>query len=250
MRSMFARGLDLIEHTLDKAKAPVRFWWRDDDAGAVTPALTRLLSMSREFGTPVSLAVIPVRLEAPLIEIMREHRDLDVLVHGFAHRTHAPEGQPKCEFPLTRPIEEMRADMSNALALLREAFPQNTIPVFVPPWNRLPPQLMPVLKECGYVGFSAASLSPPESLMRKDGLKQSDGHFSLVAWKSTAQLADANEIAKRLAKQIRSGPKAPFCILTHHRAHNEEIWAFCEKFLKLLANHRNAEIVPARAIFC
>jgi hypothetical protein len=244
-----AKELDLIEQALSKAKAPVRFWWRDDDAGSWSPALERLLSISRECRAPMSLAVIPMRLEASLVEALRAHRDTDVLVHGYAHKTYAGEGQPKCEFPLTRPMADMRVDLSAALARLREAFPQ-TIPVFVPPWNRLPPELMPVLKECGYVGFSAASSSPPGSVMRKDGMKQSDGHFSLVAYRSGKDLADMMEIAKRLAKQIRGGSNGPFCVVTHHRDHNDAIWHGCEQLFRLLGNHKNAQIVPARAVFC
>ena len=250
MRFFFAKGLELVERALDKAKSPVRFWWRDDDAGAVSPALERLLRLSHDHRAPVSLAVIPMRVEPLLIEIMSGHRDVDVLVHGYAHRNHAADGQPKCEFPHSRPLEEIRNELSGALSRLREAFPQNAIPVFVPPWNRLPPELAPILKECGYVGFSTASTLAPASVARADGLRQSDGHFSVVAWKSGPQLADVEPLEKRLAKQIRAGSKGPFCIVTHHRDHNEDVWKYCEQLWTLLGNHRNAEIVPAREIFC
>lgn len=250
MHSVFATGFDLLQGVLDKAKAPVRFWWRDDDAGAISPALERLLSLSREFGAPVNLAVIPGRLDSSLVEALRGRANVDVLVHGFAHKNQAGEGEPKCEFPLTRPMEDMRADLVHALSRLREAFPKNTIPVFVPPWNRLPPELMPVLKECGYVGFSTASSLAPGPLMRKDGLKQSDGHFSLVSYKSGKQLADMMEITKRLAKQIRAGSNGPFCIVTHHRDHNDAIWEGCEQLFRFLGNHKNARILPAREVFC
>ena len=36
------------------------FWWRDDDATALTPALERLLALSRRSDVPLALAVIPL----------------------------------------------------------------------------------------------------------------------------------------------------------------------------------------------
>jgi len=241
-------GLDIIDRALERAKAPVRFWWRDDDAGAHSAALERLLSLSQQNRAPVSVAVIPARMETRMIEAMRG-RDFDVLVHGYAHNNQAGEGQPKCEFPLSRPLEDMRADLRKALSLLREALPQNTIPVFVPPWNRFPDKLLPLLKECGYVGLSKASTMKPDPAARENGLRQFDGHFNVVAWKDGPHLADMPLVSKKLAKQIRAGAQGPFSIVTHHRDHDEAIWAYCEKLWKLLGTHRNAHIVRAREIF-
>jgi hypothetical protein len=249
-KALNANWPDAIARALDKAKAPVRFWWRDDDAGDISPSLERLLSMSRQLRAPVNLAVIPARLTPALIDAMREYRDIDVLVHGWAHRSHSIGREKKCEFPMTRSMEEMRTDLSTALSRLREAFPENTIPVFVPPWNRFPSALAPMLKECGYVGLSTASSSAPGPIMGKDGLRRSDAHFSLVTIKAEPEPVDMMEIAKRMAKQIGAGSNGPFCIVTHHRAHNDAIWTYCEQLWRLLGNHRNAEIVRARAIFC
>ena len=38
---------------------PVQFWWRDDDASAPSPALERAVGLSRKYGIPLALAVIP-----------------------------------------------------------------------------------------------------------------------------------------------------------------------------------------------
>ncbi len=41
------------------AGRPVQFWWRDDDAGAVLPALKQLLALSKKNQIPLALAVVP-----------------------------------------------------------------------------------------------------------------------------------------------------------------------------------------------
>ncbi|HSZ11029.1 MAG TPA: hypothetical protein VK759_02560 [Rhizomicrobium sp.] len=120
----------------------------------------------------------------------------------------------------------------------------------MPPWNRFPDELLPLLKECGYVGLSRASAIKPGPVARENGLRQSDGHFSVVAWKDGPHLADMPVLSKKLAKQIRAGSGGPFCIVTHHRDHDEAIWDYCEKLWKLLGNHPNARVVRAKEIFC
>ena len=44
---------------LDRAPAPVRFWWRDDDAGGDDARLLPLLRLAARRGAPVALAVVP-----------------------------------------------------------------------------------------------------------------------------------------------------------------------------------------------
>ena len=61
-----ARELDAWHRERDVART---FWWRDDDAARVTPALMRLLALSDAAETPVALAVIPRDAEDGL----REH---------------------------------------------------------------------------------------------------------------------------------------------------------------------------------
>ncbi|TIT57545.1 MAG: polysaccharide deacetylase, partial [Mesorhizobium sp.] len=42
-----------------RAGRKAEFWLRDDDAVDPTPALDRLLDLTRQFAVPVTLAVIP-----------------------------------------------------------------------------------------------------------------------------------------------------------------------------------------------
>ena len=45
---------------------PATFWWRDDDALTVTPALDRLLGLARDHQAPLALAVVPAGATAAL----------------------------------------------------------------------------------------------------------------------------------------------------------------------------------------
>ena len=55
LREAFARRRD--------AGAEPALWWRDDDAGADSPALRRLIALARESGCPVAVAAIPRRTD-------------------------------------------------------------------------------------------------------------------------------------------------------------------------------------------
>ena len=54
-----------LRQALDAAPAPVRLWWRDDDAGRDHPRLAALLDIARRREAPVALAVVPAWLEPP-----------------------------------------------------------------------------------------------------------------------------------------------------------------------------------------
>ena len=50
------------------------FWWRDDDAVDVTPALERLLTQAADHGLTIGLAVIPAQVTEALAENVVELR--------------------------------------------------------------------------------------------------------------------------------------------------------------------------------
>ena len=54
------RLLQLLSEAAKRPR-PLAFWWRDDDAETVTPALERLLLLARRHGLPLALAVVPER---------------------------------------------------------------------------------------------------------------------------------------------------------------------------------------------
>src|SRR5262249_42609198 len=117
-------AIESIERALDAAPGSerVRFWWRDDDATARTPQLERLLRLSAGTGVPVNLSVVPGTLDRTLVDCLHDHPGTAVLVHGWMHTNHGPEGILLSEFPATRSAGEIRAELSTALSTLRQAF--------------------------------------------------------------------------------------------------------------------------------
>lgn len=225
----------------------VQFWWRDDDAEVSSPALDRLLALSTDTGVPVGLAVIPGHLEQSLATHLSAANDVDVLVHGWIHKNHAPKGDPASEYPLSRHIDDVRGELAHSLAVLHEAFPQKTLPVFVPPWNRLPAEFEDLLVECGYVGLSGASgnsLQNPGTA----SLRRAHCDLNIVVKPGAGCGADIRGAAF-VAKSIRAGERGPFGVVTHHRLFDDATWKLCELFWKSIASFESVQAVSPRQVF-
>ncbi len=87
-----------------------------------------------------------------LAAYLADHPTVDVLVHGWAHRNHAPAGARASEFGIDRPEPDKRADAERGLARIGEIFGERALPVFVPPWNRIDPGFAAALPQLGYSG--------------------------------------------------------------------------------------------------
>ena len=64
---------------------------------------------------------------------------------------------------------------------LERLFATRALPVLVPPWNRIAPELVPTLPEIGFAGlstFAARRRDQPVS-----GLRQVNTHVDLIDWK-------------------------------------------------------------------
>lgn len=237
----------LLDEAADRS-APIRFWWRDDDAVAHTPALDRLLGLARDFATPVMLACIPAQIEASLGVLLRDEPWASAAVHGFAHANHAPEAK-KAEFGPHRPLPVMAAEAAAALGVMQVALGRALLPVFVPPWNRIAPDLAAELGGLGYRGLSAIRGHPraaPESLI------QVDADIDPIDWQGTRGLADSDAILARLAHAMaarRQDDAEPIGLLTHHLVHDEALWRFTAGLLEELARHPAIRIEAAPALF-
>jgi hypothetical protein len=226
----------------------VQFWWRDDDAEVSSPALDRLLALSENTGIPVALAVIPGHLKPSLSARLTTTNDVDVLVHGWIHKNHAPKGEPATEYPPSRHIDDVRDELARSLAVLHEAFPKKVLPVFVPPWNRLPVKFEGLLVECGFEGLSSA----PGNRLPNPGmanLRRAHCDLNIVATPSAGCGADIKGAAV-VAKSIRAGARGPFGVVTHHKLFDGATWELCELFWKSIASFDSVKIVSAREVFC
>ncbi|WP_428247589.1 polysaccharide deacetylase family protein [Ferrovibrio sp.] len=218
------------------------FWWRDDDAGTLTPALQRLLDLQAANETPLSLAVIPARADADLAEALRRRDAIAVLQHGFAHHNHAPMGEKKAEFPGSRPAQAALADLRQGREALKKLFGYSLRPVLVPPWNRISAALLPHLPRLGLHGLS--TFKPRGEAWAAPGLMQVNTHLDPIDWRQGAGFLGETaclDIAIAQLRQSRETADAePLGLLTHHAQQDEATWAFAARFIAHTRAHRTA----------
>jgi len=213
-------------------------WWRDDDAVAPTPALNRLAALAEAVEMPLHLAVIPARAEPALVDTVAAHPRLIPVVHGWAHVSHAPAGEKKAEFGAHRPLPAMAREARDGHSRLRALFGPALRPMFVPPWNRIAPELLPALPGLGYAMIS--TFTPRKSAEPAPGLPQVNTHLDPIDWRGGRSLADADGLIAQIAAQLadrRAGHTdndEPYGLLTHHLVHDAAIWDFTEALLARL----------------
>jgi len=225
------------------------FWWRDDDASAPTDALDQLLELAPQ---PLALAVIPQGLDPNLAGHLGG-RPVTVLQHGFAHRNHEPTGRKKAELGSARSPAAMCAELAQGREALTAAFGSRALPVLVPPWNRISPELAAILATEGYCGLSTHG--PRAGDRQKFGLVWANTHVDIIDWHggrgfigpvAAIELAIAHLRARR--EGLIDGAE-PTGLLTHHLVMDAEGFDFTRAFLACTARYPAVQWVPARAIF-
>jgi len=210
-----------------KSGRPAQFWWRDDDAAAVSPALNRLIELSRKSAVPLSLAVVPEAAEPGLFRLL--HDGVTVLQHGTDHRNRAAAGEKKTEYPAGEPIEAALARISDGLARLRTFAGKRFFPVLAPPWNRVRKDLLkklPAIGICGVSGYGPRAGADPAP-----GLRQVNTHVDIVAWQQGKRFVGEAEALILASKTLSS--EEPVGWLTHHAVHDAAAWNFLERLFTL-----------------
>jgi predicted glycosyltransferase len=240
---------------LDRAEdsgCPIGFWWRDDDAAAGTRALDRLLDLARRFEAGLGLAVIPDRIAPSLPDRLRDADGVVAFVHGWRHADHAPAGEKKAEFGRHRPLPLMGQEAKDALRLARARLGEAALPVFVPPWNRIAPDLVRLLPGLGYGGLS--TFRDRDRHAPVEGLVQINTHVDPIDWHGTRSLVAPQAIVAALAAAVHrrvdgaADPTEPIGLLTHHAVHDEAVWWFCEGLNAYLAD-RNIRFLRINRLF-
>jgi len=206
-------------------RAPT-LWWRDDDAIAETAALHRLMDFADSLGAPLTLAVIPGNLTEGLANAI-DGRNVTTAVHGWTHTNHAPSSEKKAEFRSHRPRSALIDEAREGKAVLDDAFGPQSLPLFVPPWNRIADDLP--LAECGYQGISVFG---QREISFENGLTRFDSHIDPVDWRGSRSAVPMQSLADQVALLLESD--APIGLMTHHLVHDEAIWETCAELLTRL----------------
>ena len=211
-------------------------WWRDDDATEPSDALDQLSAMAGDLGLPVHLAVIPEPATPALAARCRDDAGIVPLVHGWAHRNHAPVGQKKSEFGHPRP--GANAEIAAGLARMTTLFGQGFAPVFVPPWNRLADAIRDELPNLGFTAVS--TFTPRQAAEPLPGLTQINTHIDPINWRGGGGLRPEADILATLLQTLqdrRAGhtdATEPLGFLSHHLVHDPPIWQFTRTCLATL----------------
>lgn len=247
------------------------FWWRDDDACAATPQLETLLQFSEEFSIPVSLSVVPARLDRGLCKRLVKLDQISVLQHGYAHRNHAPAEEKKSEYGAHRSVTDMVVELLHGQMTLRHRFGEQFYTVLVPPWNRYTPTLLPGLAAAGYRGISAmwarviSHASAPACTQSGDSqvplpivaapLHQVNTHSDPVAWRHDRGFIGESETLEQLVCHLRLRREYPQLgdeptgLLSHHLEQTESVWAFCRRFAERINRDNNCVWLQADDIW-
>lgn len=221
------RFADQLARRRDAGEA-VRFWWRDDDAALPTPALERLLDLSKRFQAPVALAVVP-QLAVPDLFERFGNEEVTILQHGTDHRNRARPGEKKTEFPASEPDDAALERLSAARERLVSLAGARALPVLVPPWNRIRGSLSKRLPELGIVGISTYGARATQEEVR--GLNRVNTHVDIVAWREGRRFIGEAEALAAAARRLAGGE--PIGWLTHHAVHDAAAWDFLERLLGL-----------------
>jgi predicted deacetylase len=188
-----------------------------------------------------------------LAERLADESGAAVLVHGLNHADHAPAGEKKAEFGPGRPLETLAREAVAGLAAAQAALgPEKIVPVFVPPWNRIAPDLVQKLPALGYRGLS--TFGPRAAREPAPGLVQVNTHHDPVDWRGTRSLLPPDVLIRQLAAAVSARVDGrhdtePIGLLTHHLIHDEAVWSYCATLNERLARHANLRYPSAEGLF-
>jgi len=232
-------------NALDRAAAggrAVRFWLRDDDCVAVTPALDRLTALCTAAGMPILLAVIPEPAEPGLADWVAAHPAVTPCQHGFAHRNHAAPDERARELGGTRPVECVLDELARGRAKMQALFGLRLSDILVPPWNRIDADIVAHLPGLGFTALSTCGPTPEQPA----GIRRLDSDLDIIDWRHGRIGRAPDDLSRKLAGLVDR--QNVVGILTHHLAHDATAWAALEQMLGQFRTHPAVRFADAAAL--
>jgi hypothetical protein len=226
--------LEPLRKTLDEARAPVSFFFRNDDVGWEDARLFDLLDVFAQYDVAIDLAVIPKSISRQTAGRLRklvaecpEH--ISVHQHGFAHVNHEPIGR-KCEFGESRSYELQHADIAAGRELLNDLLGSITDPIFTPPWNRCTASTAVALQN---EGFTLLSRDITAKQLNVPDLMELPVSIDWFGKRKNVRLTP-NEIGDALSATVSA--EAPVGVMLHHALVDDEERKMIGELLKLLSS--------------
>ncbi len=243
------RRLDVELEAWAKAGHDVTLWWRDDDAIEPTPALDRMLALSRRFNVPLALAVIPAQATSGLANRLLDEPAVDVLQHGFTHQNHAEPGERAAEFGPQRPLDARLSEQADGWRML-DGFVRR-VPIFVPPWNRYDRELASGFSSQGLKAISAFG----DANRLPSPIVECNCHVDIISWRTTRGFAGVAKTTAKLVDHLQvrrsrtEGAHVATGLLSHHLVHDEGCWSYLVELFSRLQQHSCVQWVrPMNAV--
>ncbi len=229
--------LDPVRWALDAARAPISFFFRDDDAGWDDDALWSLLDCSLAREVHVDVAVIPIELDATRATALCDRAATGLVhlhQHGFRHVDHERGGR-KCEFGPSRNHDQQLADIAQGRALIAGQLHPYVEPIFTPPWNRCTEQTTAALVNLGFQVLSRDRSAEPFGVAELAEVPVTVDWFA----KTKGAPCTRAHVGTLIAQQIVDGA-APVGVMLHHAITNPEHLALIDQLFTLVAQHQSA----------
>lgn len=198
---------------MTRDESSVALWWRDDDAGRYSARLEGLIDLAASMRRPLGLAVVPEWLDTTTVSRVLATPELFVLQHGWSHADHAlPDGK-SIELGGAIDTNTCRAEIERGRLVLEEAFNDRSLPVLVPPWNRIDDRIMASLAD---LGFSAVSTFADDRRGLDHHLVHANTHIDLIDWRQGRQMKQLDALVEEATALLARPSTEMIGILSHH----------------------------------
>jgi hypothetical protein len=228
------------------------FWWRDDDLGDPTAKLDPLLRVAEALDVEPLLAVEP-RWATPDLPKVLKGRPARVAVHGWAHVDHQRGAGKKAEFGDARPLETLVEEARAGLERLLDLFGDTMLSCFVPPWNRMVPDLARLLPGAGYHAVSVFGDRPVDE--ENPGIDWVNTHVDVIDWRGDRRFIGSDAVAASITRELQrrrtmnDWDDEPIGLLTHHLEMHPDDWKGFWNLCDILMTHPTARMLSSSALF-